>query len=177
MLNPGLKPCQGGFTLIELMIGIVILAILVSLSMPSFQVWLQNSQIRNAAESISNGLQRARSEAVTRNIDVEFVLSGNSSWVVKVAGLADDIESRSNTEGSRNVSVTITPNGLDTITYNGFGGVKTLNLDSSMPFTQIDVDSSVLSSAESQELRVTIGTGGNIRMCDPNAPAGNPRAC
>jgi len=51
------------------------------------------------------------------------------------------------------------------------------NADASVPFTQVDFDSSVLAAAESQELRVTIGFGGNVRMCDPNASAPSPRAC
>jgi type IV fimbrial biogenesis protein FimT len=164
------------------MIGVVILGILASVAVPSFQVWLQNSQIRNAAESIANGLQRARAEAVGRNIDVEFVLSADSSWVVKVAS-GVDIESRSGGEGSKNVVVTTcTPQPCntfddDTVTYNNFGGRKPSNLDGSDPFVQVDVDSAVLTAAESQNLRITLGVGGNVRMCDPNAPSGSPRAC
>jgi type IV fimbrial biogenesis protein FimT len=176
VLSTGNKPSQSGFSLVELMIGVVILGILASVAVPSFQVWLQNSQIRNAAESIANGLQRARAEAVGRNIDVEFVLSADSSWVVKVAS-GVDIESRSGGEGSKNVAVTVTPAGNTTVTYNNFGGRKPTNLDGSNPFDQVDVDSAVLTAAESQELRITLGVGGNVRMCDPNAPVGSPRAC
>lgn len=175
----GNRADQTGFTMVELMIGIVILAILAAVAVPSFQTWLLNSQVRNAAESISNGLQRARAEAVGRNTDVEFVLSADSSWVVRVAGGAD-IETRSSSEGSKSVTVSAVDAGstpATTVTYNGFGGIKATNADASTPFTQVDVDSAILSAAESQELRITIGLGGNVRMCDPNAPSGNPRAC
>lgn len=174
------RTAQAGFTLVELMIGIVILAILAAVAVPSFQTWLLNSQVRNAAESISNGLQRARAEAVGRNTDVEFVLTDtSSSWTVKVAGGAD-IETRSSSEGSNSVTVSAVDagsNAATTITYNGFGGIKATNADASAPFTQVDVDSAILSAAESQELRITIGLGGNVRMCDPHATAGTPRAC
>ncbi|MBU1214278.1 MAG: GspH/FimT family pseudopilin [Gammaproteobacteria bacterium] len=178
MLTPCDKSAQSGFSLIELMIGIAILAILASVAAPSFQVWLQNSQIRNAAESIVNGLQRARSEAVGRNTNMEFVLIGNdSSWVVRVAK-GTVIEQRSSGEGSRNVTATPTPGTSNTVTYNSFGSILAINpVDGTAPFTRVDVDSAVLPAAESQELRITLGVGGNIRMCDPNVSPPNPRAC
>lgn len=176
MLNAIPKSRSCGFSLIELMIGIVVLAVLMGLAVPSFQIWLQNSQIRNAAESIQNGLQRARAEAVGRNTNVEFVLGAGSSWTVRLAGGAD-IESRPSSEGSRNATVAVIPAGATTVTFNNFGGVRATNADASVPFTQVELDTSVIAAADSQELRVTIGAGGNIRMCDPNAPVSSPRAC
>lgn len=167
---------QCGFSLIELLIGMVIMGILLSLAMPSFQTWLQNSQIRNAAESVQNGLQRARAEAVGRNANVEFVFGAGSSWVVQLTD-GTDIEARSSNEGSPNVTVAVTPAGATKVTFTNFGGLAAANGDGSAPFTQVDFDSPVLSAGDSQELRVTIGLGGNVRMCDPNAPAGSPRAC
>lgn len=175
-MNTRLKSGPSGFSLIELLIGIAIMAILAGLAMPSFQAWLQNTQIRNAAESIQNGLQRARAEAVGRNTNVEFVLGAGSSWVVQLPD-GTNIESRSSNEGSRDVTVAVAPLGATTVTFNNFGGVLANNADASVPFTQVDFDSSVLAAAESQELRVTIGLGGNVRMCDPNASAPSPRAC
>lgn len=181
MLTMRLRADQTGFTLVEVMIGIVILAILAAVAVPSFQTWLLNSQVRNAAESISNGLQRARAEAVGRNIDVEFVLEADSSWTIKVAGAGGaNIETRSSSEGSKSVtvsSVDADSNAATTVTFNSFGSIRASNADNSAPFTQVDVDSAILSVEESQNLRITIGLGGNVRMCDPNATAGTPRAC
>lgn len=175
MLTATSRSASRGFTLTELMIAIAVLAILLGLALPSFKTWLQNSQIRNAAEAIQNGLQRARSEAVARNANVEFVLGADSSWVVRLAGGAD-IEARSAGEGSKNVTRTVVPAGATTVTFNNFGGLGA-NSDASATLAQVELDSALLTSAESQELRVTIGLGGNARMCDPNAPASSPRGC
>lgn len=176
MLKVFSKTRARGFTLIELMIGIVIVGILVSLAMPSFLEVLRNAEIRNAAESVANGLQRARAEGVARNANVEFVLGTATSWTVDYAikPVPSDppIDSRVSTEGSTNVTRTVTPAGATTITYNNLGGIA-VNADASATLTQVDL----AAIGGNQSLRVTIGVGGNARMCDPNLPSGNQRAC
>lgn len=161
-----------GFSLTELLVTISILGILTAVAMPSFQVWIQNAQIKNAAESIQNGLQRARAEAVARNVNIEFTLGVNSSWTVHLVGSAVNIDSRSSTDGSSNVTRSVLPVTATTITFNNLGGIVT-NADASASFSQI-----ILNSATgTRPLRVTIGVGGNIRMCDPNAVIGSLQAC
>lgn len=157
------------------MLTITILAILLGVALPNFQAWLQNAQIRNAAESVLSGLQRARAEAVARNANIEFILGTGSSWVVRIAGGAT-IDSRSSSEGSANVTQTVAPPGATTVTFNSFGWVG-VNADGSASLTQVELDSAVLAPANSRELRVTVGLGGNIRMCDPNMPSSSPRGC
>ena len=94
---------HSGVTLIELMIGIAILAVMILLAVPGFSAMIQNQQIRTQAESILNGLQLARAEAVKRNSVVNFQLVGDltaacapavagKAWVVSVfdtTGLCD----------------------------------------------------------------------------------------
>jgi len=166
-----------GFSLIELMIGIAIFSITLTFGVSSYRTWVQNSQIRNAAESIQNGIQRTRSEAVKRNTNVAFTMGVNSSWQISVVNSGEVIESRSGNEGSKNVTVAVTPAGATTITLSNLGAIVA-NADASETITQVDLDSSVLDPADSRDLRVTIGLGGIVRMCDPNLAAGSsPRAC
>ena len=97
-----MRASQRGFTIIEVMISLAVLGVLISLGAPGFVEWLQNQQIRAAAEATLNGLQVARGEAVRRNTPVRFqlvsdltsscVLSSDSpttpvsvSWVVSLA--------------------------------------------------------------------------------------------
>ena len=65
---------ERGFSLVELMVTVAVLSLLMTLAVPSFNEWIQNGRIRTAAESIQNGLQVARAEAVRRNARVEFAL-------------------------------------------------------------------------------------------------------
>jgi type IV fimbrial biogenesis protein FimT len=80
MAAMSMKNPQRGVTLIELAVVMVITAILLAQASPLFAAWTQNVQIRTATESIQNGLQLARSEAIRRNRSVMFWLtsSGNA---------------------------------------------------------------------------------------------------
>lgn len=172
MLNTRLKSGYSGFTLIELMIGIALLAILVNLAMPSLQTMFRNTEIRNAAESVLNGLQRARAEAVARNTNVTFVLGANSAWTINVVNPASTIESRRANEGSSSVTRTVLPLGATTITYNNVGQVAA-NADGTNPLRQVDMTA----IGGNRNLRITIGVSGSAKMCDPLLSAPNPRAC
>ena len=68
-----------GFTLIELMIGIVILGILLVIAVPSFSRLLAEQRLRTASSELRNTLALARAEAVNRNESVK-VLASSSGW-------------------------------------------------------------------------------------------------
>lgn len=186
MLNPALH--SRGVSLIELMIAIAILGILLSIAVPSFRTWILNTQIRTAAEALNNGLQLARGEAVRRNTNVQFVLGAGTGWTVGCATVVADvdgdgrddcpevIQTRAAGEGSKDATLSVTPAGATTVTFNGYGRV-TANLDGSATITQLDIDSALLDAASSHDLRILI-SGGSIRFCDPNITRpGDPRAC
>ena len=80
-----------GLTLIELLIGMAIVGILVLQSFPFINVWVQNTRIRTGAESILNGLQLARAQAVRSNFNTEFVLipTGTNPTPANIAAVAD----------------------------------------------------------------------------------------
>lgn len=178
MLKPAPQKNQG-FSLLELMIGLAIIAILLMAGLPSYGTWMQNLQIRNAAEAVHDGLQFARSEAVRANTSIALTLGTATAWTVSVVSSGEILQSRSEKDGSANVTVAATPGGATTVTFNGFGRVVANN-DGSASLTQLDYDvpTTVLPAAESRNLRVTIGSGGTMRLCDPNiSDTADPRKC
>jgi len=167
-----------GFTLIELLVGLSIFGILIVSALPSYTAWIQNTKIRNAAESVQNGLQLARSEAVLRNTNVQFVFGADSAWTVSVVAPNAPIQSRAAEQGSLGVTVARTP-ASSTLTFNSLGRVTT-NANGTASFTQVDFDvpDSVLAANLRRPLRVTIGAGGRVRMCDPSiSDATDTRVC
>ena len=68
-----------GFSLVELVIGLAIFAILLGLAAPSYSTWIINTRVRNAAEAALNGLQLARAEAVRRNATIRFSMTDDLS--------------------------------------------------------------------------------------------------
>lgn len=167
---------SAGFTLIELMIVLVILAIMLMIALPNFAIWMQNTQIRTAGEAILNGMQLARADAIRRNVNVELRMDVSSGWTARVPSTGEVIQSRLAGEGSATALVTITPAGANTVTFNSFGSVVA-NADATATVTEIKIDSAAIAAADSRELCILVRAGGNVRMCDPQVAVTDTRAC
>lgn len=187
-----------GFTLIEMMITIAIVAILAGLAAPSFQVAMANTKIRTAADTMQAGLQLARMEALRRNARVTLWLvdgvtascarsTTGTSWVVSIdnpagncAATASDtasprlVQSLNGNEGSSGISVTATA--TNCITFNGFGRAEaTCFGTATAALTQISLTSA---TSGTSARRVMVSAGGAIKMCTPAiTDANNPNFC
>jgi type IV fimbrial biogenesis protein FimT len=64
-----------GFTLIEVMVAVMILAILVTIAVPSFNNASLSSKLGGYANDLVAGAQLARSEAIKRNVNVTLCAS------------------------------------------------------------------------------------------------------
>lgn len=79
-----------GFTLVELMVTVAVLAILLSIAVPAFQSTLDKRRLVGAAEQLYTDLQYARSEAIRQNKNVTVYFTGTSTWCY---GMDDDTSS------------------------------------------------------------------------------------
>ena len=64
-----------GFSMIELMVGIAIVALLLALGLPSLSDYQANAKIRNTATLFNSSVQMARAEAIRLNGGAEIALS------------------------------------------------------------------------------------------------------
>ena len=72
-----------GFTLIELMVAVALLAILVGYAQPALQTLLFKEAQTTAINSLIGHLQLARSEAIMRNSDVVVCKSSDGAYCIK----------------------------------------------------------------------------------------------
>jgi len=187
VLKPFFK--ERGVSLIELVIGLAILAVLLGLAMPNFSQFLRNNKVRNAAEAIQDGLTLARGEAVRRNANVQFILNSGASWTIACEVAVDDadsdglpdcpgfnpapttpsyIQTRTDAEGSTSVAVTTSE-----VSPNGGGAVATPLFTNSLTFNGLGkVTGTTLSAGNNAVIDVapTTGTceaaGGSVRCME-----------
>ena len=159
-----------GVTLVELLITVAVLAVGLSLAAPSFNQQVANYRVRSAAESVVNGLNFARGEAIRRNTPVSFTLAGSGAgWTVAQVDTAATLQSRSSGEQP---DVTATSgNSVLAVTFRPTGFVDTTGAW----LTQLTLTSAV---AHTDSRRIDVFGGGLIRVCDPSANAADdPRGC
>ena len=79
------KPIQG-FTLTELMVTLAVLAILVTIAVPSFSGMIATQATRNASFDLSSAVSLARAEAVKQNAVATVSTSSNwaTGWTLTV---------------------------------------------------------------------------------------------
>lgn len=194
----------GGFTLVELAIVMLVLAVLLRLGAPSFATWLANQRLRTTAESVLHGLNVARGEAMRRNARVLFEMTdatGLSSWQVCPVGpgtLACDpaqdlVMVREGGEESVNARIGATTDagmlqasafasplapgaGMPAVVmFDGLGrAVLQAGWLNTLRFDARDIN---IPADDERRLVVTVSATGAARMCDPRVDAANPRAC
>ena len=72
------KMQNNGFTLMELMIIIAIIAILAGITIPNFISWIPGKQLADGAQDMLMGLQKSRSKAIMTNRNVIFNFDADS---------------------------------------------------------------------------------------------------
>ncbi|MDQ0611432.1 type IV fimbrial biogenesis protein FimT [Variovorax sp. W1I1] len=186
---------EKGFTLIELMVGVALLGVLFMLAYPSYTSFIQNAQIRTAADSVINGLQLARAEAIRRNSNVQFRLlntsggvavTGGTDW--QIAGFAtatsttfdDVVQTRRESSTSSNARLGVANSVSSTQAAPGAGMPADIvftavgRLSNASAVRQIDVSG----ATGARRLTVVLAPGGDVRLCDPGLSLStNPQGC
>ncbi|MGH8460235.1 MAG: GspH/FimT family pseudopilin [Stenotrophobium sp.] len=185
---------ERGFSLLELIIAMSIFAILVVMAIPAFGKWVANSRVRSVAETLQNGLNLSKAEAVRLNRSVQFSLTNGSpdatltatavangtNWmIVAQALLAGD--SATFVEGGQlgnlapNVAISSTDSSgtaFATLAFTALGRVQ------STAGITFPVTYAVSTTNSDRPLNVMVSAGSEVRLCDPNKSIANsPDGC
>jgi len=171
-----------GFSLIELMVALAIFGLLLMLAGPQYAKLMGDSQIRNAAEAMLNGVQQAQSRAIHSNTQARLQVNTATGWQVieTIEGVDNVVQVYSKTDGAPRANVALVPADATQITFDGFGRVMLpKNADGTNPLTCIKVTNPDVPSG-ARNLNVAIsssGIGVGTKLCDPNVATTEPQGC
>jgi type IV fimbrial biogenesis protein FimT len=112
---------QSGFTLIELMVVMTVMAIMLGIGIPAFREFTATQRVKTAAYDLMTALLQARSEAIKRNAAVTVTQGAGGwtdGWTVASGGTTLAIASAANL-----VTITPNPNTTTAVTYQGTGRI------------------------------------------------------
>jgi len=145
-----------GFTLIELMIVIAVIAILSVIAVPSFADALERNRIKGVAESVKAEFQYARTEAIKQSCGDGTTLSfnGGANWQIDL--LRCDGTTKSYSPDSSGVIVSNISFSANNVTFNSRRG-------------SIDENASITFSTNNYDLQVRVTNSRVVDICYPAA--------
>ncbi|MBL8541056.1 MAG: GspH/FimT family pseudopilin [Burkholderiales bacterium] len=196
---------QHGFSLIELMVGLAVIAFVLMMGVPAFATFLQNQKLRDAATTALAAVSLARAEAIRLNANVEFLMTDTEPDVTNFAAATAStsggnllvrgnvynpatgqneltmLEAKLRREGSgQSADITTGVQFAATtgrVTFTPLGGT-TLAANEVVQVTNPAGGDCRSAGGTMRCLNVLITRGGQIRLCDPAVTAaGDTRSC
>lgn len=200
MLTWATRRRQHGLTLIELMVTVALVALLLVMAMPSLGSWMADARVRSSADALQNALRLAQGEAIKRSRTAVLMLTtakpdinatpstNGNRWVVKM--VARDTDTSAETQalfvrgGAESSSQGVAVTGPALLCFNAFGQPITLTatatgLGAACSSATTPIVYSLSATGASHDLRVQVGLGGQVRMCNPAKSLSNaaPDGC
>ncbi|MBL4712395.1 MAG: prepilin-type N-terminal cleavage/methylation domain-containing protein [Gammaproteobacteria bacterium] len=162
---------QNGFTLIELMISVAIVAVLLTIAVPSFNDFFDKNRLKRATEAVYGLMVKAKAETVTRDMDLVVTVNSGAWCVGYAAALCNCALTDPAAAGACSVLVGPTPV-LQVIDGANFTGVNFADdFGGGSTFTRIRGtagNGTINLTSGSWALNVIVSIRGRVRICAPN---------
>ena len=115
-----LRMTSSGFTLIELMVTIAVLAIIVGIAAPSISTQLANQRVKSTAATLANALKEAKAESIIRRQNIAVIYNSASNPKTITLQNAGDTLSTYNISDQSTVTVitmSTPPIAITTVTF------------------------------------------------------------
>ena len=169
---------QRGFTLLELMVTVSIIAIVVTIGAPAVLSTQKSMQLKGAIEASYFSFQYARSAAITAGADVTVSMTSGTDWCV---GVSDGGDCDCNTLNSCTINgveqlVKSSDFKLVTMQNISFGVTNTAVFDGVRGLSIGSAGSTVFSDGNN-EARLILSNMGRIRICMAAGELGRYSLC
>lgn len=189
---------SAGFSLIELLTAISIMALMTAFALPNLSSWISSSRMRAVADALQAGLHVAQIEAQRRSSTVVLFMTGSQTcdltataappgnyyfWQARV--VPDLLQANPNQAvvqcgalADVGAGVTITASSAALC----FGADGRQTSVSSPAGVGVDCTAGpatyqITRSGSDRRLQLTVSMAGAIRMCDPDKPSTAPDGC
>lgn len=167
---------QRGFSLIEIMVAVAVGIILLMAGLPAMTGMIAGLRVRSTGDEILAALQVARAEAMKRNQNVTFSLDAEegAGWSVLLDADQSVLSGKDAAAGGK----VLVQGDLDSMARFNNLGLRVAPTGGDLSFTISNPGAGACQpSGTVRCLRVVVRVGGQMRLCDPQRPAGDPQSC
>ncbi len=188
---------EAGWTLVEALVGITVLAVVLSVAAPGYGTYLANARVRAAADAVASGMSAAQAEAMRRSTVIEFLVTSAApmaangdapavasarNWMVRApADATRGLTSAIFLRGSEDTAAAGAPTlenraGALAIAFTPTGRVMS-SAAGVLAAIAAPMVVRVSATGADRPLCVYATTTGAVKTCDPKLAAGDFRAC
>ena len=168
---------EAGFSIIEVIVGLVIIAILIAAVTPFFDTYFEQNRLKGAAETLYDNINYARTTSIKNNTTVSLTFIAGASWCYGMASGAIACTC-SSAPSVTNCNLGI----ISSTTYSGTslattiaGNTTTFNPTRGTPSNVGTVTFSTTTPTRS--LQISLSAMGTASLCSPSGTVGGYPGC